>query len=231
MHWSRTEERPELDAMLSHCTSTQRPILLVPTNSGAGFHGRFSGFRETIHLTIPQVGLERVLLPRTRCMVSFGEGKRAHAFLSNIRSVRTDMVARTTHVEIESPGELTSLESRLTFRVPVVSNAELEVSVTTRGRQRWQAEAVDVSLMGIQVRFPRNAPSLDVGTPVSVALDARGVSCQLDAEVRRRNLRGRDQRYGMFYPNVVRGSDIDPPHPLRHLIGHLERQWIQARVV
>lgn len=220
----------EADDVFARCVEQRRGAVITVASAAAVFEGEFcaaDGTSVTLDVARPRLGA--VFRARTLCMVSFGEGTRSHGFLSNVREVgEADGHSR---VALDRPSRVMALDCRMTYRVPVVPKSGLKVNLVTRGH-RWSAEAVDVSVLGIQVRLPRaQAPRLDAGEAVDVELDLAGeASVSVGAELRRSEMGRSEVRFGLLYPSALQRGELNPPVALRQLVARLERRWIQERL-
>jgi hypothetical protein len=229
IHTSNSPREP--DDVFVRCVEQHRSAVITVANAAAVFEGNFTradGTSLTIEVARPR--LSAVFRARTLCMVSFGEGTKTHGFLSNVRE--TDDADGRTAITMERPPRVMALDCRMTYRVPVMPKSGLKVNMITRGRQRWAAEAVDVSLLGIQLRLPKSqSPKLDAGEAVEIELEMHGEPMMsVQAELRREELGKSEVRYGLLYPSALQRGELNPPSALRAIVARLERRWIQERL-
>lgn len=203
--------------VLQSCCDVEAPVLIISPILASMGHGRFKSFSQT---TVSFMLLDEVLFrPLSMCCVSFAIEQRAHIFMSTIRRCSSGTL------ELYRPNHITAAELRGTFRVPVSGKDWVKAEVEDRSRRSAYAEVVDISLNGICLEFPGSgdAPSVDDVLFVNLVVD--GESARLKGVVR--NVRG--NQCGVFFPECMRGNQVDPPAEFRHLVEHLEMAYLRER--
>ena len=128
-------------------------------------------------------------------------------------------------LELYRPNHITAAELRGTFRVPVAGKDWVKAEAEDRGRRSRHAEVVDISLNGVCLEFPVEGDMPSVDDVLFVELNVDGLSPRLKGVVR--NVRG--SQCGVFFPECMRGNQVDPPAEFRQLVEHLEMAYLRER--
>ena len=120
------------------------------------------------------------------------------------------------------------VNTRRSFRVPVLSSSELRVTVTAADRRRRTAQALDISFTGLLLELSETEdPNWPVWTPLQLELRHKNEVVHIKTLVHRRPKR----HYGLLFPDVVSNGNINPPETLRRMVAALERHWLQHRAL
>lgn len=225
----RILEGREIRELVESCCARQHAVLVTATNSGRSYPATFARFTSgTVSFDAVVPGRRMPLRERTLCVVSFGDGRRAHGFLTNVLAIASHGPGKA-QVMVELPDRMTAMESRLSFRVPVAARSGLALRLQDPSLGEIASDAVDVSLIGAGVRLPPGSAPLEIGQAVRVQLALAGDEVELQAEVRRRVTDPRGSLYGVMYPNAVTADEVKAPGKLTSIVGRLERLWLQRR--
>ena len=108
------------------------------------------------------------------------------------------------------------------FRVPIRSSVALVTTLRIE-RESIVVTARNVSLTGIFVELPPDAArDWPLDLEVEVMLEFEGREVTTPGIVRRREPDG----YGIFFPESVRGEELNPPPALVRLVSRLEARWL-----
>jgi hypothetical protein len=162
--------------------------------------------------------------PYAVCVFTCLLGNRPLVFVTSVKDFHADSYPEVLIVAI--PDEVAS-ESRSSFRVPVLERDRPLVAVSHQD-QRWEVAAVNLSVTGILVEFPsQNVPELEVGEEVSVQLKLEDEELALRAEVRRKD----KNRVGLFFFEVWKGEQLDPPDELAKIVRRVEMLWFHRKAI
>jgi len=113
---------------------------------------------------------------------------------------------------------------RRTFRVPVGVASVISV-VIQAGKKSVSVTPRNISLTGIFVEAPSSEKlTLSHGDVCQVSLDFEGRKCTLGGVVRRCV----DNGYGIFFPETMKGEEIEAPSSLVRIVMELQRRWVAA---
>jgi len=209
-------------ALLEECVWRKAPCTVLDTASAVTFRGQFAFVtQEKVGVDVDFSAVPRTLRERTLAAVHFGSGRRSYAFMANVISVSD------VGVNLAFPTEIASIQSRLAFRVPVSTNAEVAVTMAREGMS-MDATTVDLSLAGVQLKLPRDV-DLQIGERIPLVLRHAEESFPMQAEVRRVDRHATEARVGMWFPVCMRDGKLDPPPELAKMVGQLERRWLRGR--
>ena len=122
-------------------------------------------------------------------------------------------------------GRTDGANRREAFRVPVIVESGLEVSVTANGEQT-NAEPTNISMTGVFVELAEGSRiQPNIGDELHVQLATDELSIGLDAVVRRKEKDG----FGLFFPASIKGEHVNPPPVLRLIVMDLQRRWMMHR--
>jgi hypothetical protein len=158
------------------------------------------------------------------CSISFTYGDRPFIFLSSVVDFCGKESKQQPHFVLRLPTIIVGVELRRAFRVPIVESTDgLSVSIVFGESQSWTPRVLDISLAGVQVEFTEDpSPDLPILARVQVELNLGDEHLLLRGVIRRRD----EGRYGVFFPEVLRGGELDPPAMLRKIVARLERRWL-----
>ncbi len=117
-------------------------------------------------------------------------------------------------------------ERRASYRYTLWRSCGLTASLTLHNRE-WSVTPLDLSLVGILIRIPKNMPEMWLGSEMNVTLTHGPDITSLRGIVRRRN----EDEYGVQFPSS-NGEDghLNPPEPLRKILMKVERGYLMRRV-
>lgn len=120
----------------------------------------------------------------------------------------------------------TQFNQREAFRVELGDSSGLSVSIRKDGTQ-VAASPRNLSLTGISVELrPDDWLDLQLDAEVEITLQFEGQIRTYRAIVRRREKNG----YGLFFPESMKGEEVDPPPELAHLVMELQRRQVDQRL-
>lgn len=222
---SKEESVPtEVRQVLAMCAAGKVPALLLGHHTGRVVDGLFLTMSErdvTIALRAQpsEVGIE----PMSLWCVTFSHKGRAHVFLASALSATPGSPPKVT---LLLPAQIAAAEGRFSFRTPVVPGTPVAIRLTSQSGNQYRPDILDLSLGGVQVRFP---PSADPGFPsgtrltVDVALDR--AHAVVVAEVRRRD----GSKYGLQFTDVFKDGELAPPDGLKQIVRALELRWLREQ--
>lgn len=119
----------------------------------------------------------------------------------------------------------TKLNRRNAFRVPIWESSELAVTIRKESTELTVAP-INLSLTGMAVGVPTDANiELSLDDEVEVTLVFEGDTSTYQALVRRMD----DKSCGLFFPESMKGEELDPPNSLVRVVMELQRQWLAKR--
>ncbi len=170
---------------------------------------------------------EHLCRPLSRCCVVFSQQNQSKVFLATVKDCIKPEASTRPLVVLSRVSDIATGESRAAWRVPLRRDSKLSVRVVDEDKRVWRPEAVDISLTGMLIKFPRDKdPDLDVGAWVGLELKLNKHEVKLPADVRRRD----GQTYGLFFPYDLHGGEITTSETLRRVVNELERQWLNRHI-
>ncbi len=162
------------------------------------------------------------LTPLSMCYVAFSNLHCTGAFTSKVCSYQFP------ELSLSMPRQVSVAKARTASRVPIDVDSELSVRVKTMDSIVWLAQAIDISLAGIQIAFDEEPkPDLAVGAQLDVELRYHDNALRLDGVIRRKAEGG---RYGLFFPSCVVRGDVQPPVALRQIVNDMEQAWLRSHL-
>ncbi len=170
---------------------------------------------------------ELICRPLSRCCVVFSQRNQSKVFLATVKDCFKPEASTRPLVVLSRVSDIATGESRTAWRVPLRRNSSLSVRVVDEDKRVWRPEAVDISLTGMLIEFPKDkAPDLEVGAWVGLELRLNEHEVKLPADVRRRDGR----LYGLFFPFDLHEGEITSSNTLRQVVNELERQWLSRHI-
>jgi len=218
-------DEAEIGQTLRRCCSYRRPVIVSSVETPAAFPGFFTNLEgDRLRLTISIPGFEVFFLPASKCLVTFLHRSRSCIFVASVRGIGSK--GELGDLVVDRPALISRVEMRRFFRVPVSSGSALDLHVLDADGGTWSARCLDVSVAGMLLEFPRDAfPEPNVGEPWRIEIHYQGQPTIIQAEVRRRHGR----RIGVFFPEVYRDGDLNPPEDMAMVVKFLEREWRRRR--
>ena len=216
--------------VLEECCANRLPVTVLEPH---GLHrGRFAALNRDVTIDLSslrwKVGLSTAVqpwpgfIPSSVCTAFFGHQTGSAAFLGSVKSY--DHSRR--RLVLEPLTTLVKVEARRAWRIPLHKGAGLLVHLSREGKG-YSPRAVNISLTGILVEFPRDeVPDLDVGTLLDLELRLQDRSVELRTEVRRRD----KDCYGLFFTDSVGEGRVTVPEPLNQIVNSLEKDWLRRRI-
>ena len=221
-------DKPEsdiADPLLESCKK-KSPVTIMST-AGA-FQGEFVAVSSRdVFIDLFRGEEELICKPLSRCCVVFSQQNQSKVFLATVKDWFKPEASTRPLVVLSRVSDIATGESRAAWRVPLRRYSKLSVRFVDEDKRVWHPEAVDISLTGILIKFPKdNAPDLDVGAWVGLELKLNEHEVKLPADVRRRDGR----LYGLFFPYDLHGGEITSSNTLRQVVNELERQWLSRHI-
>lgn len=170
----------------------------------------------------------RLDLPvRAICCVSFADDDSHGAFLTLVEDVRkgADGVCDVT---LSMPSEILTTNLRESFRVPIVAEMGLRVTLQTADGKVFAPRLNNIATTGMQVAFPQAVePKWPLGTRLVVDLQWHEEHLALAAEVRRRS----GARYGLTFVHEPAHDERHRRETLRRLVQRVQQHWLKVRVI
>jgi hypothetical protein len=183
---------------------------------------------DQLHLTVTNdLGKPYECKPRTQCVVSFFYSDRAVCCIAYEESKGAGQ--RPELVVLRLPTQI-AVEGRTRFRIPILPKLELSVAVIHEGRRIKVPDAIDISVAGMMVSFPKDRdPGLRAEQVVQFELSMEGASYRVPCTIRNRIVRPADVRYGILFHNGSNGFDYDLDSELNDMIMGIERFYVRNR--
>ena len=189
-----------------------------------------------IDATIQAVRAERVVLhvssrqrdemlqPEALCCVAFPFRQSLYAFVGCVNKVRDGEAVLEVHFDI--PATLAATNLRRSFRVPVVRDAGVELTLLLGDGTRIDAEAVNISESGVEANLPPDDNRLAIDDVVQCELRFRDQCIALPAVVRRRQL---SHRALQFTPSRTPDARQQIA-ALQRVVRVIEQIWLKSRL-
>lgn len=219
----------EIQSVLAECAEYQIPAVIISPDSNAIAQARFAqADQQTVSFDVLQHMGDQAKALATACVSYFREG-RAFIFITTVRTFKVLDATGLPRMTLELPEQITGTDVRKAFRVPVLPDANLKITLVTSDRAQHQPRALDVSYGGMLVVFEGGeVPEFVVGQQVKVQISLEGQVLAIDGEVRRRmgDLRN---KYGLLFPDCVVADGFKAPEPYRRVVVAIEKAWLQHR--
>lgn len=153
------------------------------------------------------------------CVVSFVNQGRSCLFTSRVKH-NVSRPDAPTRLAIEIPQLLRRSDQRLAVRAAVAAGVDMRADLELGdGERRVPAAVVDLSLCGALVQVHDPSVALVPDQRVFIELGHAELQVRLRALVRRVSA----PRYGVYFPDAVVSSRLEPPPVLRELVTRLLR--------
>ena len=209
------------------CESSAPAIILSLEEARTYYHAQLASVSDDL-ITL---NLGRVL-PRSptigaSCWVSFNYRGDSGAFFSTVAAYYPEQSPAPALV-LKLGSCIVGVEARMAYRVNVSPDSPLTVQVATRDGRTWDAKAIDMSVAGMLIDFgyQGTCPRLRIGARIDITLRLHSYEVSLKSEVRRQV----GSAYGVFFLDVATDEGLLPPPALQHIVGALERDWLQGRI-
>ncbi len=219
---------PDALAVLTDCCRAHTRAVVACFDVGTIAPARFAGLTERdvlLEMTVPADDGD--LPPLSLATVSFSHQRRVRVFLATIAGLAPGSPMTPAVLRLRLPGEIAGADPRQIYRVPIMREAALPAWVSTLDGRMLAVRAVNISVAGILVELPAGE-ELEIGDRLALRLvdPERRTHMEIEAIVRRRDGR----KYGLFFPEVLKDGEIEPPAALRGLVSDLESEWLRRRV-
>lgn len=164
------------------------------------------------------------LQPDALCCVAFPFQHLMCAFLACVKVVRAG--ANAIEVHFEQPPTLMMTNLRNSYRVPVVRDTDVEVSVRLKDGTRICGEVSNISDSGMELNLPCDDPRLLIDVEVHCELKFREDYIDLPAIVRRRD----GSRRGLQFLLVRTPESRQKVLTLQRIVRSLEQVWLKSRL-
>ena len=152
--------------------------------------------------------------------LKFQDGDNANLNLTFSASNLTDLIDFLCSLKPEEK------ELRMGFRVPLSISSSLSASITFGGKT-CSVRPLNLSLSGILVEFSEDEVfEMPIDTQIKIRIQLQETTTVLNGVVSRRS----GNQYGIFFPDSVRGKELDPPDSLQAICTNLEKQWLRKTV-
>ena len=160
--------------------------------------------------------------------VSFFDDLRIYSFLASIEGLERPE-NELPRLRLTLPTLITGVEgdvaiSRRSFRIPLGPDAGLQIRLQLE-ESEVSVVPVDISLGGMLVELPEDAPPLAYRDRLIVNISDRNEHLSLRAEVRNRN----GTELGLHFFEFGQEILYRPPQDYRRLVTALERRWLRKR--
>lgn len=217
-------EKPPIQTLLSECCEQAVACQLHLLHSGRQINAELSGVRPgriilgLVHGTDPP-------FPETLCCVSFPYQKFLHAFLGCVEKVRESQSGIEVYFEI--PTSIVSTNLRRSYRVPVLRDAGVGLTLVSGDGSRMAVELLNLSEIGAEVNLPGDDDRIAAGDEVQVELTLRTDHLNLNAIVLRRDHCRRALQFRMPATADRRNCVVT----LQHMVRALEQTWLKNHLV
>ena len=117
-------------------------------------------------------------------------------------------------------------ERRNGYRTKVMKGIELDADVLCGFNMVWPGKAIDLSLQGILLEFPKNRiPSVRVEEKVSVKLRCHEDVVWVAGVVRHRH----GNRLGVFFSQLLDQGTRSTEHTISRILKTIERGWLRKQ--
>lgn len=153
------------------------------------------------------------------CVVSLVSKGRSSLFTSRVKH-NVSRPGAPTRLALEIPPLIRWSDQRLAVRAAVSASVEIHAELElSDGGRRVRAKVVDLSLCGALIEIADASVEVVADQRLFVELGAAEQRVRLRALVRRVSA----PRYGVYFPDAVVSSRLEPPPVLRELVTRLLR--------
>ncbi len=180
---------------------------------------------EGVVLRINGCPREDSLQPEAMVCVAFPFQQSLCAFLSCAKKVRDGDTSLEVHFDL--PATLTATNLRRSFRVRVIHEAGVELTIRLSDGTRIDGEVLNVSESGIEINLATDDLRLSVDIEVQAELKFRGEHLEFAAIVRRRHQLRRALQFQLSHTPDARQQVA----ALTRFVRSLEQIWLKSRLV
>lgn len=164
--------------------------------------------------------------PLTMCIVTSHADDVARVFFSSLLGV--DREGSPPSLWLLAPRAIAGADGRFTFRVPVIGESGLRVSVSLGGGLALAVRPLDISLTGARIELPPDCPMvLSTGARVHLRFQLGSRTVELDSTVRR----AQGSTYGLYFGGLLQSrGELVVPDTWVEIVQELERQWTSQAV-
>ena len=222
------DDLTEMFDILKECCVHSVPAVIISPDNNLIFEARFASDAEgLISFEVLQDAGNSLRSLSTCCVSYFREG-RAFIFLSVVQGYRHLKTSDRPWLMLSHPTQITATDVRRAFRVPVLAEIGLTVSMTVDGKE-YRPRPGDISFGGMMVVFPeKGVPDLAVGQTMQMTVELEGQQVELKGEVRQ-CFGDHKNKFGIFFPECYRGDAFHPPEAFRRIVMNTEKAWLKHR--
>lgn len=166
-----------------------------------------------------------VLRIGTICCISFPYELSFCVFLASI----SDLLIKGGNefrIVLPVPQQIKVSNLRRLYRVPIISDAELTVTVKLSDDRSQRVHARDIAESGIEIDFgDGELPALNIGMLLGIELNYRDESAQRKAEVRRLD----GTRCGLLFRPPSADVEREQSAALHNIVMSLQQLWLKSR--
>lgn len=212
--------------VLTECCARSTPCRVHVLRSGYVSNAKF----QAIHPRCIEMQLEGEqksdsLQLETLCCVAFHFHHFMCGFMGCVKQIKC--VDGITSVQLEFPSELAAKNMRQSFRVPVIRDAGVELTIQLADGSQISGDAVNVSDSGIEVKLQTDDARIVVDCEVRFDLRFRDDRLDLPAIVRRRD----QLRRGFQFMHSGDAESRIQLAVLQRVVRSLEQMWLKSRLV
>lgn len=168
---------------------------------------------------------DEMLQPEALCCITFPYQSSLLAFLGCIKKIRDNNEA--LEVIFDLPSELTTTNLRSSFRVPVMREAGVGLTIRLADGSRIQGDVLNVSESGLEVNLPVDDGRLMIDAELQLELSVHDDRLELPAIVRRRQ----QSRRALQFALVTTPEARQRLAALQRIVRSLEQIWLKRRLV
>lgn len=214
------EQREKILIELDEARNDGAAVTVMSRDLLVGRDARFVAVTDeaaVVELTVHET--DAAFLAPAFCVVSLVSRGRSSLFTSRVKH-NVSRPGAPTRLALEIPQLVRRSDQRLAVRAAASTSVEIfaELELPDAGR-RVRAKVVDLSLCGALIELADPSVALVADQRLSVELGADAQRVRLRALVRRVAA----PRYGVYFPDAVVSSRLEPPPMLRDLVQRLLR--------
>lgn len=225
---SKGDDLSEMFDILKECCHHSAPAVIISPDNNLIFEARFARDSEGIISFEVLQDHGTTLRNLSTCCVSYFREGRAFIFLSVVQGYRHNKAADKPWLTLSHPTQITATDVRRAFRVPVLAEIGLNVSMSVDGKA-YTPRPGDISFGGMMVVFPEEGvPDIEVGQTMQMNISLEGLQVDLKGEIRQR-FGDFKNKFGIFFPECHQGDAFKPPEAYRRIVMGTEKAWLKHR--
>ena len=167
-----------------------------------------------------QIKIENVIINYDGRQISFEDQNNWKFSFSLESSAISDLIEYFRSFQVDD------IQRRNAFRISLTASSDLSVMLEYKDKS-CSVKPLNISFTGILIEFDGDdVYDIAIGDTVYLTLKSGDKATKISGKIVRRD----GNQYGIFFPDTVVDSEVEPPENLRSIVLKLEREWIRNSV-